>query len=154
MTCLVTRQPSRTFDRFASAWAIGCAIHCLALPLLLFAVPSLYLALYSFHAPHRALAMTLLRLISLEPWFVGAGALISAVAMARGAWHHRRAAPAALASLGILALFASWYAAGSGAGWMHPVGVACGAAALVVAHAWNLRHLRLFAARKRQGCEN
>jgi Na+-driven multidrug efflux pump len=153
MTCLATRQPSRTFDRFASVWAIGCALHCLALPLLLFAVPSLYLALYSFHAPHRALAMALLRLISLEPWFVGIGALISAVAMARGAWHHRRAAPAMLAAVGILALFASWYVADAGAGWMHPVGVACGAGTLVVAHGWNLRHLRLFAARKRQAFE-
>jgi hypothetical protein len=154
MTCLAPRQPSRAFDRFASFWAIGCAIHCLALPLVLFAVPSLYLALYSFHAPHRALAMALLRLISLEPWFVGAGALISAVAMARGAWHHRRAGPALLAVTGILALFGSWYFAGLGAGWMHPLGVACGASALVVAHAWNLRHLRPFAARKRQALEN
>ena len=30
MTCLAPRQPSRAFDRFASFWAIGCAIHCLA----------------------------------------------------------------------------------------------------------------------------
>ncbi|MDQ7996874.1 MAG: MerC domain-containing protein [Luteibacter sp.] len=142
MTRIASRQPSSSLDRFASFWAIGCAIHCLALPLVLFAVPSLYLALYSFASPHRELAMALLRLISLEPWFIATGAFISTLAMVRAWRRHRRAGPPALAAAGIATLFAAWYFAAWADGWMHTVGVLMGGALLVTAHTWNVKCVR------------
>lgn len=142
MTSIAPRQPSSSLDRFASFWAIGCAIHCLALPLVLFAVPSLYLALYSFASPHRELAMALLRLISLEPWFIATGACISTFAMGRAWLRHRRPGPPALAAIGIATLFAAWYFAAWADGWMHTGGVVLGGSLLVAAHTWNVTCVR------------
>jgi hypothetical protein len=138
----VPRQPSVFLDRFASAWAMACAVHCIALPLVLFAISPLYLALYSFEAPYRRTAMTLLRLISLEPWFILASAIISGTALARGLWRHRRPGPAVLGVAGISLLVLAWFKAELFEGWAHTIGVLAGGSLLAMAHVRNARLLR------------
>lgn len=136
------RQPSVFLDRFASAWAMACAVHCIALPLVLFAISPLYLALYSFEAPYRRTAMALLRLISLEPWFILASAIISGTALVRGLWRHRNPVPAVLGVTGITLLVLAWFEAEMFEGWAHTIGVLAGGTLLAVAHVRNARLLR------------
>ncbi|TCV94682.1 MerC mercury resistance protein [Luteibacter rhizovicinus] len=134
--------PSVALDRIAATWAVICAVHCFALPLLLFAIPSLSIALYSFNAPNRGIAMALLRLISLEPWFIGFGLLLSAVAMAHGRRWHRSLYPSLIACSGGVSLVAAWYGRMLAGGWVHIAGVVLGGALLVIGHLVNLRMLR------------
>lgn len=121
---------------------MACAVHCIALPLVLFAISPLYLALYSFEAPYRRTAMALLRLISLEPWFILASALISGTALARGLWRHRNPVPAVLGVTGITLLVLAWFKAEMFEGWAHTIGVLAGGTLLAVAHVRNARMLR------------
>jgi len=97
----------RAFDLAGAALSLGCALHCITLPLLLAFLPSAMLALRSFQHPAHG-AMTLLLTLSRWEWLFALAASLFALASASaGARRHQDRVVLVYASAGALLLVAS-----------------------------------------------
>lgn len=128
----------RTLDRVGMLLAVGCALHCLLVPLMFALLPGLVLALHSFQDPLRPLAIGLLRLQALELWLVVVALAWAGVALAVGWRRHRRLAPGGLALLGAGSFLLALSRLLPGR-WLHAGLLALGGVLLALAHWCNLR---------------
>lgn len=86
----------RTLDRAGTLIAALCALHCALVPLALMLIPSMTLALLSWHDPRHRMAMRLLQASRWEWLFVVIALLVAAGSLGLGYLHHRDARPCAL----------------------------------------------------------
>lgn len=128
----------QTLDRIGMLLAMGCALHCLLVPVLFAVLPGLALALHSFHDPLRPLAIGLLRLQALETWLVVAALSWAGAALALGWRRHRRFLPGGLALLGAGSFLLALSRLLPGR-WLHAGLLALGGVLLALAHWCNLR---------------
>lgn len=90
----------RHLDMAAAGLSLGCAVHCMALPLALAFLPGALIALRSFQHPLHG-TMTLLLQLSRWEWAIALLAATACLASVGWGWrHHRRALPVALALVG------------------------------------------------------
>lgn len=116
-------------DRLAAAGSLLCALHCLALPLVLVAAPALALGVWWSEGLERATVAVVT--------LVGLGSLGS------GWWRHRSWLALALLGPGLLVMWAALLVPGlhaSVAG--HAVAMAVGGVLVALAHLCNLRLAR------------
>jgi hypothetical protein len=137
MTCKPAPLP--WLDRAGALWATVCAVHCLVLPLIFVMFPAIWMALYSFSDPRHDIAIGILRLMTLEPWFIAVSAGIVGFAAWRGFVHHRRGLPTMLAVLGIASLSAAYRYGAAWEGVAHLLGMLAGGTLLVSSHYANIR---------------
>jgi hypothetical protein len=119
-----------------------CAVHCLSIPVLFALLPSLHLALHSFNAPLRALAINLLYLQSYDRWLVVLALMVAAVSLAFGWRRHRSGVPLAWMLAAAAAFATGLLLSRSQVGWHLPI-LLLGSSLLITAHVWNLRLLRV-----------
>ncbi|MBX3724449.1 MAG: MerC family mercury resistance protein [Xanthomonadales bacterium] len=128
----------RTLDRVGMLLALGCALHCLMVPVMFALLPGLVLALHSFQDPLRPLAIGLLRLQALEGWLVAVALAWAAAALVLGWRRHRRLLPGGLALLGAGSFLLALSRLFPGR-WLHAGLLALGGVLLALAHWSNLR---------------
>ncbi|KAF1016985.1 MAG: hypothetical protein GAK31_00244 [Stenotrophomonas maltophilia] len=121
---------------------MACALHCMALPLLLAFVPAAMMALRSFQHPAHG-AMTALLVMSRWEWLFAVIASTFALSSTVAGWRrHHRPAALRLALLGALPLLAaSLYLPLKESLVWHGVATACGGLLLASAHLLNRRAL-------------
>jgi len=86
----------RALDRAGTFIAAACALHCAVVPLILALVPSMTLALLSWHDPRHRLAMRLLQASRWEWLFVLVALLVAVSSLGLGYLRHRSARPGLL----------------------------------------------------------
>lgn len=139
------RWPGRWHPRLdlAGAWlSLACALHCLALPLLLAFVPAAMMALRSFQHPAHGL-MTALLVMSRWEWLFALLASSLAITSTTAGWRrhgHRAALLLALAGA-VPLLAASLYLPLKEALLWHGIATAAGGVLLASAHLLNRRAL-------------
>lgn len=83
-------------DRAGTFIAALCALHCALIPLALALIPSMTLALLSWHDPRHSLAMRLLQASRWEWLFVLVALLVAAGSLGFGYLRHRNTRPGLL----------------------------------------------------------
>ena len=129
-------------DRWGIALSSLCAIHCLAIPAAFALLPSLTVALHSFEAPSRRLALWLLRLQAYDAALVGVALLVAWLSFGTGWRRHRCWRPFGWWLAAALA-FAVGLCFGSLPYGGHGLALASGGILLVIGHVRNLRLLRV-----------
>lgn len=128
-------------DRIGVALSSLCAIHCLIGPVAFALVSSLSLALHSFNAPDRSLAIFLLHMQRFDRP-LAATALALAIVSATVGWRkHRRPWAFAWIALGAASLTYGLMRPG-GSAIPHVAALVIGGMSLAIAHATNLRLLQ------------
>lgn len=128
-------------DRLGIALSSICAVHCLAIPAMFALLPSLTLALHSFDAPARPLALWLLRLQAYDAVLVGVSLLVASLSFGIGWRRHRCWRPFGWWLAAAVAFTVGLYIGRLPYG-IHGIALASGGILLVVGHAGNLRLLR------------
>lgn len=133
----------RRVDNAGAVLAGLCAVHCLAVPLLFALLPSLTVALHSFRAPNRGLAMALLQVTRWEWLVVTVASLVALASTLAGVVRHRNWLPPACAAIGGLLLAGAllWPGAVASPAWHAGLAVT-GGALLAAAHLLNRRAWR------------
>ncbi|WMJ69331.1 MerC family mercury resistance protein [Stenotrophomonas sp. 24(2023)] len=129
----------------AGAWiSLACALHCLALPLLLAFVPAAMMAMRSFQHPAHGL-MTALLVMSRWEWLFALMASSLALSSTATGWRrHGHRAALLLALAGALPLLAaSLYLPLKESLLWHGIATACGGVLLAAAHLLNRRALHV-----------
>ncbi len=130
----------------AAAWlSLGCALHCMLLPLLLALLPSALLALRSFHHPWHG-PMTLLLRLSRWEWLIAIAAASLCLSSTAAGWRrHGQPLPLllAVAGGGALLLAAMQPQLRDSALW-HGLLAATGGALMASAHLCNRALLKRF----------
>lgn len=126
------------FDLTAAWLGLGCAVHCMALPLILSLLPGAMMALRSFHHPWHGTMTWLLRLSRWEWVFALAAAVLCLASTTVGWYRHRHLLPPALAAAGSSALLlASLHPRIREALVLHGLLSAAGGALMMTAHLRN-----------------
>ncbi|HEY0229697.1 MAG TPA: MerC domain-containing protein, partial [Dokdonella sp.] len=86
----------RALDRAGTLIAASCALHCALVPLALTLIPSMTLALLSWHDPRHRMAMRLLQASRWEWLFVVTALAVAACSFGFGYLRHRDARPGLL----------------------------------------------------------
>ena len=86
----------RALDRAGTFLSAACALHCALIPLALALIPSMTLALLSWHDPRHRMAMGLLQASRWEWLFVLVALLVGAGSLGFGYLRHRSARPGLL----------------------------------------------------------
>ena len=113
-------------ERIAIGGSVVCMMHCLALPLVVAALPALSRALAIPESFHR--------------WILVIALPTASLALIQGRRRHRRPWPLAAGSIGLVLLAGGTFLAPEGIG--ETVATVIGSVALVTAHVanWRLRH--------------
>lgn len=125
-------------DRWGIGLSLACAVHCLAIPFLFGLLPSLALALHSFEAPMRPLALWLWRAQGYDRWLVLGAIVLASASLIAGWRRHRRALPLLWLVAGS-AGFAFGLASPRHWSSLHGPALAAGGICVAVAHWLNLR---------------
>jgi hypothetical protein len=134
-------------DRLGVVLSLACSIHCVIVPVLFAFVPSLVVALHSFHSPLRRWSIGLITLQAYEVPFVLAAVGLAVVSAGIGWRRHRHLQPLVWIAAAAVSFLLGWsHLATSSAA--HGALAALGGAMLAAAHLSNLRSSRSVHARQ------
>jgi hypothetical protein len=128
-------------DRLGVALSLACSIHCAVAPALFAFVPSLVVALHSFHSPLRRWSIGLITLQAYEMPFVLAAVGLAVVSAGIGWRRHRHLQPLAWIAAAAVSFLLSWSDVATSS-LVHGALAAVGGAMLAAAHLSNLRSSR------------
>jgi uncharacterized membrane protein (DUF2068 family) len=137
-----SRRWSTFTGRLSAGFGVLCGLHCAAVPIVVFALPSLHLGLHRIGSPEHELAMALLRSLRYEAVLLAVAAALAALSLGLGTWRHRRWSPWLGWLAAVLAFTLATQSAAAHRPLLHALCLLAGSLALGLAHHANHRAWR------------